>query len=90
MTDSLAARQRWAQSHYLRTSLTSHLYEYCGMTYKEDLATENYPSRIRKDQAQMESLISAIKSSKNPFIDCEDDLFNISSGKAATYEVRDI
>ena len=89
MTDSLAARQRWAQSHYLRTSLTSHLYEYCGMTYKEDLATENYPSRIRKDQAQMESLISAIKSSKNPFIDCEDDLFNISSGKAATYEVRD-
>ena len=89
MTDNLAARQRWAQSHYLRTTLTSHLFGYCGITNKDDLATENHPSRIRKDHAQMENLLSAIKSSKNPFIDCEDALYNISSGKATTNEVRD-
>ena len=61
------------------------------MTNKDDLATENHRSRIRKDHSQMDALISAIKSSKSKslFIDCEDALYNISSGKAVNNEVRD-
>ena len=34
ITNSISARQRWAESHYLRTSIVSTLLEHLGMTKK--------------------------------------------------------
>ena len=37
MTNSITARQRWAQSHYIRTSIILHLFESLRITKKEDV-----------------------------------------------------
>ena len=43
MVNSNSARQRWAQSYYIKTSMISYLYESLGITKKEDVTKELKP-----------------------------------------------
>ena len=37
-TDSISARQHWADSHFLRTSILSNLFNQIGLTKKDDVS----------------------------------------------------
>ena len=79
LTSSIAARQRWVQSHY---SLK---------TRKEDASEEIKLHRIKHECKDLEKLLDTIIETMNPFsstID-KDHLFNISTGKAANDETSD-
>ena len=88
-TDNLGARNRWAKGHQARTSIASYIYDYLKLNRKEDISQEAYPRRMKKDHEQLEALKSMITNNKNPFTECEKELFNISTGKAAPQEVCD-
>jgi len=92
VTDNYAARLRWMLTKSTRASLASHLQEMAGMVTKEDTSAELKPSRMKRDCSDLGKVISQIKDSFNPFT-CEkapsDTLFNISTGKGTSDEVRD-
>ena len=88
ITNSISARQRWAQSHSIRVTVVSQLYEDLGLTSKEDVSDELRPCNLKKNNKSLTKLLTAIPNSMNPFsseID-KDHLFNISTGKAAKEE----
>lgn len=48
-TNSISARQRWANSHFLRTSVVSHVFETLGLKRQEDVSRESLPCRMKQD-----------------------------------------
>ena len=85
-TNSVSARQRWAQSHSVTLTILSSLLEDLGLSAKEDVSRELKPCRIRRNAADLKKIISLLKDTMNPFNPDLDKecLFNIGSGKAAT------
>ena len=91
-TNSIAARQRWAQSHFISMSVITHLMEEMGLTRKDDVTQELKKSRIKRNNEDIDKLLMAISSSMNPFtIDPFniESLFNIETGKATSKETCD-
>lgn len=84
LTDSIAARQRWAINHYLRTEISSDILNYLGLTSKEDVSREVNPSCIRRDMRQLMDVMACIVSCSNPFENESTSLHNISTGKTAS------
>lgn len=91
LTNSISARQRWAQSHSVRTSILSKLFEELGLTNKEDISEELKPHRVKKNCLHAEKIIFSINQTMNPFSSTieKDHLFNIASGKAASTETAE-
>ena len=53
ITNSIAARQRWAESHFLRMKVISQIFDDLGMTSKDDVASDlrdRQINKIQKDQ----------------------------------------
>lgn len=91
-TNSYSARERWARSHGLRTTITSHLLEKIGLKKSEDPKADLQPHQIKKDSSQLKIFIEHLKKYINPFntADLEPNyLFNISTGRAATPEITE-
>ena len=90
ITNSISARQRWTQSHFIRTSIISYVFEDLGMTKKEDLSQDLKPSRIRQNSHDLCLIVNMIKETMNPFDDdiTKDHLFNKASGKAASISTQ--
>ena len=88
-TDNLPAIKRWAMGQQTLERINSHILFYLKLDRKDDVTREAQPHRIKKDHQQLEALKSLIESHMNPFTECEDELFNISTGKAAPKAVRD-
>ena len=88
LTNSISARQRWAESHYLRTMLLTRSFEELGMSRKEDVSSNLKPHQIRKDNDALSKVIALIEDTINPFEESLDrnHLFNIATGKAASQE----
>ena len=88
MTNSISARQRWAQSHSIRATVISKVFEEMGLTRKEDVTEEVKSHRINQNCQDLEKLINRITETMNPFSGLIDknDLFNIATGKAAHEE----
>lgn len=92
-TNSLGARQRWAKSHYLRTSICSNFFNKIGLTKVEDVSLdvsydlcENSKKRSHK---QLDKLKNEIQNCGNPFsTQNEKSLVNIGSGAIATEEIE--
>ena len=81
-----SARQRWAQSHSLRISIISHLFESVDISKKEDTSDD---LKIKKNTEDVQQSITAIERTMDPFsadLD-KNELFNISSGRAVTHEI---
>ena len=91
LTNSISARQRWTQSHSIRTSILSKLFEELGMTSKEDISEELKLHRVKQNCHHLEKIISSINDTMNPFeLTIEKEhLFNIANGKAALGETAD-
>lgn len=87
--DAISARQRWALSHSMRTKILSTVKESIGLQKMDDTSHSLQKSKIRKDKNSLMSIINTIKDTMNPFDDTIDknNLFNISTGKAASAEV---
>ena len=84
-----SARQRWAQSHSLRISIISHLFESVDISKKEDTSDDLKRSKIKKNTEDVQQSITAIERTMDPFsadLD-KNELFNISSGRAVTHEI---
>ena len=47
ITNSVYVRQRWAESHYIRLRIISHLFEKLKLTKKEDIARDLKPNKMR-------------------------------------------
>jgi hypothetical protein len=88
LTNSIAARQRWADSHFLRTEIISEVMQDLSLDQKEDVSRDLKPNRIEKDNLDLDRLMTTIVETTNPFDDKleKDKLFNISTGRAASEE----
>ena len=89
LTNSFSTRQRWAQSHSLRTSIISHLFESVGISKKEDTSDDLKRSKIKKNSEDVQQIITATEGTMDSFsADLDNnELFNISSGRAVTHEI---
>ena len=87
LTNSISAQQRWAQSHSLRTSIISHLFESVGISKLKDLSDDLKRSQIKKNSEDVQQIITAIEGTMVPFsADLDNnELFNISSGRVVTH-----
>ena len=86
MTNSIAARQRWAESHYIRTSLISHFFDELEMNTSDDTSKDLRAHRMHKNTADFLRIGKAIDETMNPFSKDIDPhhLFNIATGKSAS------
>ena len=85
LTNSVSARQRWAQSHSIHASTLSKLFEELGMTSKEGISEELKLHQAKQNIHHLEKIISSINDTINPFVSIieKEHLFNIANGKAA-------
>ena len=60
LTSSIAARQRWAQSHSLKTTLISNVLGELGLSRKEDASEELKPHRIKHNCTDLEKLLDTV------------------------------
>ena len=83
ITNSISARQCWAESHYLRTSIVSTLLEHLGLTKKDDVSQHIKPNKIKKANASVRQVLHVLREMVNPFeMTGESLLFNIVTGKS--------
>ena len=66
LTNSISARQRWAQSHSIRTSVLSKLFEEVRMTSKEDISEELKLHRVKQNCHHLERIVLSINNTVNP------------------------
>lgn len=90
-TNSISARQRWAKSHDIRTSVISYTYNETGIKKKQDISSDLEKHSMRQSSLQLQRFLDAFSKYINPFSSAlsRDFLFNICSGKAASEEVAD-
>ena len=91
MTNSISARQRWAKSHFLRTTIISYLNEGLNLTEKEDITEGLKASNINKNNLVVKEIKSMIENSLNPFNkDADPDcLCNICAEKSCKKGTED-
>ena len=91
LTNSISTRQHWAQSHSIRTSILSKLFEELGMASKEVISEELKLHRVKQNCHHLEKIISFIDDTMNHFASTieKEHLFNIANGKAALGERAD-
>ena len=96
LTNSISARQRWAQSHSIRVSAISRVFEEKGRTRKEDMREELKSHRMNGNFQDLEKLINRITETVNTYSGylylylLNTYLFNIATGKAAHRETATI
>ena len=88
LTNSISSWERWAQSHSIRTSILSKLFEELGKTSKENISEELKFHRVEQNCHHLEKIISSIYNIMNAFASTieKKHLFNIANGKAAPSE----
>ncbi|CAH1115845.1 unnamed protein product [Psylliodes chrysocephalus] len=91
LTDSFSARQRWALSHSMRTKIISKVLEGVSLSRKDDVSHSLKSDRKKKDRKHLDLIIQTIHDNMNSFSATVDqkELFNISTGKAASSSVID-
>lgn len=87
-TNSLYARQRWAETHSVRTAINTHLLESLGLV-KSNEGSDLYNDKMFNRQQQ--KFVKEVGENFNPFSNDVNPskLFNLASGAAATPEVAD-
>ena len=91
LTDSISARQRWADFHFIRCSIISNVFDKLGMMNKEDISDKLKPYNIRKDNDCVNKLMDIIQANMNPF-DINNDrskLYNLATGKSVQTETEE-
>ena len=90
LTNSISARQRWAESHAIRTTVISKVFEDLDLFSGEEISEDLKDHRIKEHSQELKKLMEAIESTMNPFSIniTKERLFNISTGKAARPETE--
>ena len=87
---AITARQRWAESHFMRTSIISRVLDLLDMARKDEVSHYLRPSKIKADNITIRKVVNIIRETMNPFDELEKDhLYNIATGKAASAETAD-
>ncbi|XP_031341089.1 uncharacterized protein LOC116169200 [Photinus pyralis] len=91
LTNSISARKRWAVSHSLRTSLTTHLLDKLNLSNMEDITNETRPHIMEKNYTALSEIRNGIQNTLNPFDSRinKTKLFNLATGKAASGNTED-
>ena len=91
LTNSISARQRWTDSHFVRTEIISHVLEDLSMTKKEDVSQDLKSSQIKRNSQDLAAITTSIEEMMNPFSDDIDKntLYNIGTGKSASKETTE-
>ena len=89
ITNSISARQRWAESHCLHTNIASTLLEQLGMIKKDDVSQHINPNKIKKANASVTQVLVVLREMANPFKMARKGLLlNIATGKSITSETE--
>ena len=82
MRNSVAARQKWAESHFLRTSVISLLFDDLGMVTKEEVARNLKHSQVKRNCKDLNKIINLIQETMNPFLPeiQKENLYNMDLG----------
>ena len=90
MTNSISARQIWAEIHFLRTSVISQLFDALVMVTKEDVTRDQKESQIKQNCNDLNKIINLIQETMNRFLPeiQKENLYNIGSGKSASKEIE--
>lgn len=87
--NSVSARQRWSETHTVRTAVTAHFLEMLNLVKLSEDSENEYHSKVFRQQTNkfMEELCKNI----NPFSGDinQSKLFNLSTGKAASEETTE-
>ena len=88
--NSISARQRWAESHFLHTSVISQVFDDLGMVTKEDVARDLKESQIKRNCKDLNKIMHLIQETMNPFLPGieKGNLYNIGSGKSASKDTE--
>ena len=89
LTNSISARQRWAQSHSIRVTVISKVFEEMGLIARNEDVTEELKShRMKQNSRDLEKLIHSVAETMNPFslLVVKEHLCNIATGKSAQVE----
>lgn len=87
-TQNTNARKRWTVTRSFRGAIVSCLLEMAGLTAPEEVSSELKPSRIRKDHENLKDIMSEVEGTRNPFVASDDNLYCLSTGKAASDSVK--
>ena len=90
-TNSISARQQWADSHFVRMEVLSEVLNKLNMTTKEDVSQDLKPNRIMKTTRDLEKILRRIQENMNPFSEevNKDLLFNIGTSKSSKQETTE-
>ena len=90
LTNSISARQQWAESHFLRMSVISNLFTELNMTKKEDITSALKQHNIKNDNMCLGQILDMIKANMNPFGTINPlFLFNIATGKSVSQKTEE-
>ena len=89
LTNSISARQRWAESHFLHTSIISSVLDQVGIRKNEDSSQYLRLGTMKKDNEVLHNVINLIQDTMSPFDDIEKQhLYNIATGKSVSTETE--
>ena len=90
-TNSISARKRWGQNHFLRMSVMSHLLDTLDLNKKEDVTADIKPCKMRKNADALKKLCNQMEESTNPYDKNleKNILVNIDTGIGASSATTD-
>lgn len=88
-TNSISARQKWSETHPVRTASITKFREFLNLTKLSDSTENEYKSK--KFRAQIIQFTEEVKDNTNPFSENLNatKLFNLSTGKAASADTTE-
>lgn len=90
MSTNASATQRWLLTAHDRAAIASSCRDLAGIVHdKSSVHQEATPSRLKRDEEDVQSLISTTRDWANPFVADEEGMFNLSCGARAPADVQE-
>ena len=66
ITNLISTSQHWAESHFLRMALLTHMFNNLEMNKKEDVSRDLKPYKFKSDNESLNKILSIIEETLNP------------------------
>lgn len=89
LTNSFHARERWAITHSLVSSITSKMMDFCGLKPQDEVTNDLKPARIINLRRKLDILLRLFKENTNPFSAAllPEHLYQLYKGQSVDNEV---